>query len=371
MSSAAPALVAKFPDVHGAAHVATIAFGNFLGVHRLCEEEVGVLGQLDEFLGGPGITGVRDRDAACTDPKADVRFVMGQGDSSHPERAEVERVRGIDHVHGVRMADELLPVEPEHRVQSAGWCVQRHWRQVEVASECPRAQEWAEVGDVVGVAVTDQHRVDPLRAAVPQQGREGRVPEIEDQPVSSASGISRVEIVRGGRLRGPGARLDARTPSTLPITASRCVRSDTIVVGFPHMVANSRTGTRGPRGADHARLHWLAFIFRTASTPVVQFTSSPPPKVSQMPDTPRRTLAAVKVDETRCDSRCARGEGVAGEEFVRLLFDGQDFFGPGGAGAGNSPTSGPTAPWPDEGSAKPAPLNTGLAYCRSRSRPRS
>ena len=154
-------MIGLLPDLARAIEQTQDVVRHVLDVRRFGEQQVGVLGQIDEIIGWPSVTRVRHGTVPGAQPdpcvwqhvRQEPRFGVEWSDRQHVAGFEVANVAcGIEHARSIER--EYGPEGTRERVQRErrGRCVAHR----------ARPQERIEIGDVVGMPVADQDRVDRL-----------------------------------------------------------------------------------------------------------------------------------------------------------------------------------------------------------------
>ena len=138
------------------------------------------IGQLDEVVARSGVARVRDRLPACRDPNSGVRDGVRQQPRLDLERADRERLAGLEFANLTRARQGPDLVERQHRAERVRKRIGRQARRRVVAQRAS-AQQRVQVGDMVRVTVTDEHGVDRLGGHDPEEQRDDRIPRIDEQ----------------------------------------------------------------------------------------------------------------------------------------------------------------------------------------------
>ena len=173
-------------DLQRAVEVGRGVVRDALRVGRLGEQQIAGLGQLHELVARSRIARVRERDAAGSQAQPDVGQEVRQQARRDVERADPERVTRTELPEIQSRVEHAWPVEREHGAQGARQGVRRQRRRRVVAQHAG-AQQRVQVGDMVGMPVADDHRVDRLGGHELQQSRQGGVARIDQQPEPAAS----------------------------------------------------------------------------------------------------------------------------------------------------------------------------------------
>ncbi len=130
------------------------------------------------------------------------------------------------------MREHAGTIECEHRVQGARQGVHGQ-RSHLIAGQRAGAEQRIQVGAVIGMSVTDQHRVDLGRRREPEQPRQRRVAEVDDQ--AEAVVLDEVTAARLSSLWPGSAAAENREPHQADCspTGLAIPNDDNTVLPFP------------------------------------------------------------------------------------------------------------------------------------------
>ncbi len=218
------------------------------------------VGELHEVVARPCVARVGDRRPARRDPKAGVRDRVRQQSRFDRERADRKRLAGLEFVNLAGALQGLDLIERQHRAQGIRQGVGRQSRRLIVLHQAS-AEQRVQIGDVVRVAVADEHGVDRLGRHDPEEPRDDRVARVDEQ----AEPVVLDEVATAGtsgRRKPAGAAEDGEShrwrlllepviaaPSSAPRgpDQGRAVTSDPGVVGRGTNVAAGFRPIADPR----------------------------------------------------------------------------------------------------------------------------
>ena len=227
------------------------------------------VGKLDEIVGRTRVARIGDRCAACRDPNAGIRDRVREQSRLDRERADRERVAGLEFADltGVLQGRDLI--ERQHRAQGIRKGVGRQ-RGASSSLHQASAEQRVQIGDVVRMAVADEDGVDRLGRQDLEEPRDDRVSRIDKQAepvvldeVATAGTASRREPAGAAqdgeshRSRVPLERLHAGVDSVGqvgPTSLATPISPWSFLYGPPLLAVRSSRGTCAPQPRDPIRL---------------------------------------------------------------------------------------------------------------------